>query len=153
MLKSALILRHLPFEGLGSSGSVLEEGGYQLIHIEAGIDSLPDPLDAGLVVVLGVPTGVIDGEAHRCITVERDCLAPRLAARRPTLRIRPGAQAMAAEAGERPNFERWMIGHKVELAQAGFDPDSLRPDEGTHGASPRCADQSVLHAWLGDLPA
>ena len=60
---------------------------------------------------------------------------------------------MGEEAGERPNFERWMIGHSVELAQAGIDPDSLRRDAGAHGASPRCAGQSMLRAWLRDLPA
>ena len=232
MSKSALILRHLAFEDLGSFGCVLEEGGYRLVHVEAGIDPLPDPLDPDLVVVLGGPIGVNDGKAHPCIAVERDWLVPRLAARRPTLGICLGAQLMAAalgakvvqmprkeigfapvflsavgsqgplinladvpvlhwhgeafdipngadnlaattacatqafalgstilglqfhpEAGELPAFERWMIGHSVELAQTGIDPESLRRDSGTHGPSLRRAGQSMLRAWLRDLPA
>ncbi|GAB1584745.1 hypothetical protein [Phyllobacterium phragmitis] len=34
MSKSALILRHLAFEYLGSLAPVLEEEGYQLVHAE-----------------------------------------------------------------------------------------------------------------------
>ena len=48
MSKSALILRHLAFEDLGSFGPVLEDEGYRLNHAEAGIDTLPDPLDPDL---------------------------------------------------------------------------------------------------------
>lgn len=232
MSKSALILRHLVFEDLGSFGPVLEEDGYRLIHAEAGVDTLPDPLAADLVAVLGGPIGVNDTQAYPCMGQERDWLVPRLAARRPTLGICLGAQLMAAalgagvnpmprkeigfsaltltkdginsplrhlsdvpvlhwhgeafdipdgadnlastaacatqafamgpnilglqfhpEAGELPAFERWLIGHSVELAQAGIDPVDLRHDAITHGAALKRAGQSMLRAWLQGLPA
>lgn len=232
MSKSALVLRHLAFEDLGSFGAVLEEEGYRLIPVEAGIDPLPDPLGADLVVVLGGPVGVNDGEAYPCMDAERDWLIPRLAARRPTLGICLGAQLMASalgarvakmprkeigfaplaltgagregplsalegvpvlhwhgeafetpagadnlagtaacatqafamgpallglqfhpEAGELPAFERWLIGHSVELARAGIDPAGLRRDALAHGTSLKRAGRSMLKAWLQELPA
>ncbi len=231
MSKSALILRHLAFEGLGSFGPVLEQEGYRLTHAEAGIDALPDPLAADLVVVLGGPIGVNDTDAYPYMKVERDWLVPRLAARRPTLGICLGAQLMAAalgakvasmpqkeigftpltlteaggksplshlgnvpvlhwhgeafeipdgadhlaetaacptqafamgpailglqfhpEAGELPGFERWLIGHSVELAGAGIDPANLRREARTRGPSLKSAGQTMLHTWLRNLP-
>ncbi|MEO1985339.1 MAG: glutamine amidotransferase [Martelella sp.] len=232
MSKSALILRHLAFEDLGSFGPVIEEDGYRLIHAEAGIDALPDALNPDLVVVLGGPIGVNDGDAYPTMSAERDWLVPRLAARRPTLGICLGAQLMAAalgarvaamprkeigfstltlteagihsplrhlgdvsvlhwhgeafdipdgadnlastaacatqafamgptimglqfhpEAGELPAFERWLIGHSVELAGADVDPAGLRREAETHGPSLKRAGQSMLRAWLQGLPA
>lgn len=232
MSKSALILRHLAFEDLGSFGPVLDEEGYRINHVEAGIDALPDSRDPDLVVVLGGPIGVNDADAYPCMKTERDWLAPRLVSRRPTLGICLGAQLMAAalgakvapmprkeigfsaltltdaginsplrhlwdvpvlhwhgeafdipdgadslagtaasatqafamgatflalqfhpEAGELPAFERWLIGHSVELAQADIDPASLRRDAIAHGPALRHAGQSMLRAWLQDLPS
>ena len=231
MSKSALILRHLAFEDLGSFGPVLEKEGYQIIHAEAGIDALPDPLGPDLVVVLGGPIGVNDVHAYPSMHAERDWLVPRLAAHRPTLGICLGAQLMAAalgakvapmqqkeigfsaltltemggrsplshlknvpvlhwhgeafdipdgadilagteacrtqafamgptilglqfhpEAGELPAFERWLIGHSVELAAAGIAPADLRRDAETLGPPLRSAGQSMLRAWLRGLP-
>ena len=232
MPKSALILRHLAFEDIGSFGVILEEHGYRLLHAEAGIDPLPAPLDPDLVVVLGGPIGVNDAEAYPCIPAEREWLAARLAARRPTLGICLGAQLMAAalgariapmaakeigfepltltqagrqgplralenvpvlhwhgdafetpaeaqnlatteacasqafalgptvlglqfhpEAGELPALERWLIGHSVEVAQAGIAPQSLRSAAREHGDALRRAGQSMLRSWLQALPA
>ena len=100
-MKSALILRHLAFEDLGSFAPVLRDAGYQLQDIEAAVDPLPDPLEPDLVVVLGGPIGVNDGAAYPCMTEERNWLAMRLAADRPTLGICLGAQLMAAALGAR----------------------------------------------------
>ena len=100
MSKSALILRHLAFEDLGSFGPVLDEEGYRINHVEAGIDALPDSRDPDLVVVLGGPIGVNDADAYPCMKTERDWLAPRLAARRPTLGICLGAQLLLSKSYE-----------------------------------------------------
>ena len=99
MSKSALILRHLAFEDLGSFAPVLEEDGYRLILVEAGIDALPDARSADLVVVLGGPISVNDTHAYPVMQDERDWLVPRLAAGRPTLGICLGAQLMATALG------------------------------------------------------
>ena len=229
-MKFALILRHLAFEDLGTFAPVLTDAGYQLQDIEAAVDPLPDPLEPDLVVVLGGPIGVNDGAAFPCMTKERDWLAMRLAADRPTLGICLGAQLMAAalgarvapiaekeigfapltltapgrtgplvhladipvlhwhgegfelpagaerlaatpacetqgfargrsilglqfhpEAGMLPDFERWLIGHSAELAQAGIAPEALRQDAKAHGPALRTAGQAMLKQWLREL--
>ena len=229
-MKFALILRHLAFEDLGTFAPVLTDAGYQLQDIEAAVDPLPDPLEPDLVVVLGGPIGVNDGAAFPCMTEERDWLAMRLAADRPTLGICLGAQLMAAalgarvapiaekeigfapltltapgrtgplvhladipvlhwhgegfelpagaerlaatpacetqgfargrsilglqfhpEAGMLPDFERWLIGHSAELAQAGIAPEALRQDAKAHGPALRTAGQAMLKQWLRGL--
>jgi len=229
-MKSALILRHLAFEDLGSFAPVLRDAGYQLRDIEAAVEPLPDPLEPDLVVVLGGPIGVNDGAAYPCMTEERNWLAMRLAADRPTLGLCLGAQLMAAalgtrvapiakkeigfapltltapgragplvhladtpvlhwhgegfelpagaerlaatpacetqgfargrnilglqfhpEAGMLPDFERWLIGHSAELAQAGIAPEALRQDAGVHGPALRTAGQAMLKQWLRGL--
>ncbi|MBN9885769.1 glutamine amidotransferase [Salipiger abyssi] len=229
-MKSALILRHLAFEDLGTFAPVLRDAGYQLQDIEAAVDPLPDPLEPDLVVVLGGPIGVNDGAAFPCMTEERDWLTMRLAADRPTLGICLGAQLMAAalgarvallaqkeigfapltltapgrvgplvhladipvlhwhgegfalpagterlagtpacetqgfargrnilglqfhpEAGMLPDFERWLIGHSAELAQAGIAPEALRQDAKVHGPALRAAGQAMFRHWLREL--
>lgn len=230
MTKTALILRHVAFEDLGSFAPVLTDAGYDLQGIDAGIDPLPDPLAADLVVVLGGPIGVNEGAAYPCMDQERDWLAMRLAHDRPTLGLCLGAQLMAAalgarvaplpakeigfspltlteagragplkhladvpvlhwhgeafeipqgadllastpacatqafargrtllglqchpEAGTLPDFERWLIGHSTELAQAGIAPEALRQDARAHGPALRTAGQAMLKQWLREL--
>ncbi|WP_417626701.1 glutamine amidotransferase [Pararhodobacter aggregans] len=230
MTKTALILRHVAFEDLGSFAPGLTDAGYHLQGIDAGIDPLPDPLAADLVVVLGGPIGVNEGAAYPCMDQERDWLRPRLAADRPTLGLCLGAQLMAAalgarvaplaakeigfspltlteagragplnhlrevpvlhwhgeafeipqgadllastpacatqafargrtllglqchpEAGMLPDFERWLIGHSAELAQAGIAPEALRQDAKAHGRALRTAGQAMLKQWLREL--
>ena len=56
------------------------------------------------------------------------------------------------EAGELPGLERWLIGHSVELAQAGVSPGTLRRDAAIHGPALRRAGQAMLGAWLKELP-
>ena len=145
-MKSALILRHLAFEDLGSFAPVLRDAGYQLQDIEAAVDPLPDPLEPDLVVVLGGPIGVNDGAAYPCMTEERNWLAMRLAADRPTLGICLGAQLIAAALGARvaPIAEK----------EIGFAPLTLTPP-GWAGPLAHLSDIPVLH-WHGetfDLPA
>ncbi|MEZ5768589.1 MAG: glutamine amidotransferase [Paracoccaceae bacterium] len=229
-MKSALILRHLAFEDLGTFAPVLRDVGYQLRDIEAAVEPLPDPLEPDLVVVLGGPIGVNDSAAFPCMTEERDWLAMRLAADCPTLGICLGAQLMAAALGTRvapiakkeigfapltltapgragplahlsdipvlhwhgegfdlpagterlaatpgcetqgfargrnilglqfhpeaemlPDFERWLIGHSAELAQAGIAPEALRQDAKVHGPALRAAGQAMFRHWLREL--
>lgn len=48
-------------------------------------------------------------------------------------------------------FERWLVGHAVELAAAGIDVDQLRADLLTHGARLGKKADVVLGAWLEGL--
>ena len=50
-----------------------------------------------------------------------------------------------------PGFERWLIGHAVELAGAGVDPVSLRADAARHGAALATKAERIISAWLDRL--
>jgi GMP synthase (glutamine-hydrolysing) len=48
-------------------------------------------------------------------------------------------------------FERWLIGHTVELGKAGIDPNELRKQAQTFGAETREVGRKVLSAWLDQV--
>ncbi|MGC4190140.1 MAG: glutamine amidotransferase [Thermomicrobiales bacterium] len=48
-------------------------------------------------------------------------------------------------------IERWLIGHAVELAAAGIDPNAIRDDAGRFGPVLVKTGTAVLNAWLGQL--
>ena len=48
-------------------------------------------------------------------------------------------------------FERWLIGHAVELAGAGIDVGLLRRQNVIHGPAVAAAGQAVFKAWLDDV--
>lgn len=93
-MKTALVLRHLAFEDLGRLQPVLEQAGYAVRYIEAGVDALPR-LEADLLVILGGPISVYDIEDYPWLEAEIDWIRVRLLADRPTLGICLGAQLMA----------------------------------------------------------
>jgi GMP synthase (glutamine-hydrolysing) len=49
---------------------------------------------------------------------------------------------------EPAQLERWLIGHAVELGNAGIDPRSLRDQAKLYGAATVAAGRAVLSAWL-----
>lgn len=49
-------------------------------------------------------------------------------------------------------IEPWLVGHAVELADAGLDPAALRADARRHGAALKMAGQAMLGDWLDTLP-
>jgi GMP synthase (glutamine-hydrolysing) len=67
-----------------------------------------------------------------------------------------GAKALAlqfhAEVGDR-GFERWLIGHSVELAHAGADVDELRGVHRAHAAALAAAASAMLRAWIDGFEA
>jgi len=52
---------------------------------------------------------------------------------------------------EPASFERWLVGHTVELGKAGIDPRDLRAQARRHAAAARALGGSVLAAWLDSL--
>jgi len=48
-------------------------------------------------------------------------------------------------------FERWLVGHTVELAKAGFDPRELRAQAQMLGPASRELGRDVLAAWLDSV--
>ncbi|WP_099589160.1 glutamine amidotransferase [Stenotrophomonas maltophilia] len=49
-------------------------------------------------------------------------------------------------------FERWLIGHTLELTQAGIDPTDLRAQARRYGAPLAAAATAMFDHWLQDLP-
>lgn len=49
-------------------------------------------------------------------------------------------------------FERWLIGHTLELALAGIDPNDLRAQARRYGAPLAAAATAMFDHWLQSLP-
>ena len=148
------VIRHLAFEDLGSFATVLMANDYQINYFEAAdfelkpnellqIDSLSDDL----LIILGGPISVNDGELFAFIDAEIALLKRRIAADKPTLGICLGAQLIARALGSNIYSGKvkeigWL---GLSLTSAG-EQSSLRYLQAEH-----C---SMLH-WHGetfDLP-
>ncbi|MBG6116543.1 MULTISPECIES: glutamine amidotransferase [unclassified Sphingobium] len=142
MLKTAVAIRHVPFEDLGTFEQPLVEAGFRLHYYDIGVDELwtLEPVKTDLVIVLGGPVGVYDTSSYPFLIDEIALLKDRLAANRPTLGICLGAQLMAAALGARvaPGDEK----------EIGFAPLTLT-EAGAQGPLARLANVPVLH-WHGD---
>lgn len=141
-LKTAVAIRHIHFEDLGTFEAVLASAGYRIHYYDLGVHELwtLDPPLADLLVVLGGPVGVYETEAYPFLAEERQILEARLAAGRPTLGICLGAQQIAAT-----------LGAKVAptgVREIGFSELTLT-DAGRVGPLRHLEGVSVLH-WHGD---
>jgi len=228
MTKICLAIRHVAFEDLGLLGPLVGARGYGVRYHDAGVQPLhADTLLApDLVIVLGGPIGVYEGDAYPFIADEVAAISARIEADKPILGICLGAQMMAAALGARvapgpvkeigwapltltyagqksalaplgttpvlhwhgdncalptgctllastkacpvqaftrapwqlalqfhletepARFESWLVGHTVELGQAGLDPRELRKQARTLGLQTRELGEKVLAAWL-----
>jgi GMP synthase (glutamine-hydrolysing) len=117
------VIRHLAFEDLGSFAAIFEQRGYAIRYFEAGVDDLDDASLAGndLLVVLGGPISVNDGELFPFIEREVELLKQRINARRPTLGICLGAQLIAVAAGAEvfPGPVREIGWYDLHISEAG----------------------------------
>lgn len=142
MLKSAIAIRHIHFENLGTFEAVLAGAGYKLHYHDIGVDSLSmlAPVQPDLLIVLGGPVGVYETDAYPFLAWERAVLARHLAAGRPTFGICLGAQQIAATLGAKvaPTGVKEIGFSPLTLTAAGL-ASPLRHLDGV----------SVLH-WHGD---
>lgn len=136
----ARVVVHVAFEDPGTFGPVLEEKGYVLETLQAGVDDLGDPLAPDLLLVLGGPIGVGEEADYPFLRDELGLIRKRLEARRPTLGVCLGAQLMAASLGARvhPGPAKEIGWKKLDLTAEGR-VSCLAPLE----------DAAVLH-WHGD---
>lgn len=147
-MKRALIVRHVPFEGIAGFREPVEAAGYELERIDVADPEFsrtnfnaPD-----LLILMGGPMGVYERDAHPWIDCEIDRLASRISLGLPTLGVCLGAQmiaaAMAAEV------------HAGPVKEVGFGPVTLH-DTAADSPLRHIADVPMLH-WHGDtfpLPA
>lgn len=141
-MKTAIAIRHLDFEDLGTLQPLLAERGYAIRYVDATLDDLSAPSlqAADLLVVLGGPIGAFDEHLYPFLLGELALLHARLASGRPLLGICLGAQLIARALGAcvRP------MGHK----EIGFGPLALTA-QGQASPLALLGSTPVLH-WHGD---
>ncbi len=148
--KTALAIRHVPFEDLGTLETVLAAYGYGIMYREAGLDDLGafDPASPDLLVILGGPIGAYEEDAYPFVLDELRLLDRRLAADLPTLGICLGAQLMARALGAKV--------YQGQQKEIGWSP--LRLTEAGKQSCLRLVspEQTAVLHWHGDtfdLPA
>ncbi|MDR5866726.1 glutamine amidotransferase [Halomonas koreensis] len=141
-MKTALALRHIHFEDLGTLETVLHERGYAVTYLDPSRDDLGgrEAQRPDLLIVLGGPLGACDDERYPFLERELGVVRRRLASGRPLLGICLGAQLIARARGA----EVLPLGVK----EIGFAPLTLTP-EGEHSVLAPLGDTPVLH-WHGD---
>jgi GMP synthase (glutamine-hydrolysing) len=102
-VKSAIAIRHLHFEDLGTLGPLLEGAGYQVRYVDVCVEDIAalNPVESDLLIVLGGPIGAYQDNLYPTLKDELKLLENRLASQRPTLGICLGSQLMARALGER----------------------------------------------------
>ncbi|WP_207796698.1 glutamine amidotransferase-related protein [Sphingomonas oleivorans] len=100
-MKTAIALRHVAFEDLGTFEQPLVEAVYELRYHDVGLDTWDeDGLDAAcLLVVLDGPIGVYETKEDPSLADELAFVRKRLDGGAPTFGVCLGAQVMAAALG------------------------------------------------------
>lgn len=118
-----LALQHVGFEDLGVFASILTDFGFSTEYRQAGVTPITGAewIGADLVVVLGGPVGVYEGDKYPWILNEIEGLKNRLARQAPTIGICLGAQLMAAALGSRvyPGVGKEIGWGKLDFAESG----------------------------------
>jgi GMP synthase (glutamine-hydrolysing) len=142
-MPSAIAIRHVAFEDLGSFAAVLERRGWKISYRDATVDDLAaaELMAADLVVVLGGPIGAYEEALYPFLVDELRLIEQRLAAGRPVLGICLGSQLMARVLGARvyPGTGKEIGWAPLQLTEAGRGSCLAPLGDGT----------PVLH-WHGD---
>jgi GMP synthase (glutamine-hydrolysing) len=144
--RSALVIRHVPYEGVAAFREPIEAAGFVIDRIDVADPGFAavDLREPDLVIMMGGPMGVYEQEAHPWIACQLRRLTQRLAASQPTLGVCFGAQMIAAALGAEV--------YPGPVHEIGFDPVVIHQ---LAGPLQHLAEVPVLH-WHGDtfsLPA
>ncbi|RVU07727.1 glutamine amidotransferase [Novosphingobium umbonatum] len=141
-MKTALIIRHVPYEGVAGFRAPIEAAGYDVDRIDVADPAFStlDLREPDLLIMMGGPMGVYETEQHPWIRCQMRRLALRLAADRPTLGVCFGAQMMAAALGAEV--------YRGPRKEVGFHPVRLH-DHAQDTPLRHIVDVPVLH-WHGD---
>jgi GMP synthase (glutamine-hydrolysing) len=141
-VRRALIIRHVPYEGVAGYRQPIEAAGYEVDRIDVtdpGFASL-DLREPDLLIMMGGPMGVYEQDRHPWIGCQLRRLETRLAADRPTLGVCFGAQMIAAALGGEV--------YAGPVKEVGFHPIRIHADA-RDSPLRHLADVPVLH-WHGD---
>lgn len=140
--KSALIIRHVPYEGVAAFRGPIESAGYSVDRIDVTDPDFPsiDLCAHDLLIMMGGPMGVYEQDRYPWIACQLRRLAARLNADMPTLGVCFGAQMIAAALGARV--------YPGPVKEVGFHPVQIH-DNATDGPLRHLVDVPVLH-WHGD---
>ncbi|MEM9216217.1 MAG: glutamine amidotransferase [Cyanobacteria bacterium P01_F01_bin.150] len=143
-MKTAIAIRHVAFEDLGSLAPVLKAQGYTIRYLDAGVDDLSaiDAESPDLVVILGGPIGAYDEQDYPFLLDELRLLERRLKADLPTLGICLGAQLIARVLGAE-------VYPGKRGKEIGWSPISLSEAGLKSVLQPLITTDAVLH-WHGD---
>ncbi len=141
-MKRALIIRHVPHEGVAGFREPIEAAGYHVDRIDVADPAFAtlDLRKPDLLIMMGGPMGVYEQDRHPWIACQLRRLAVRLDADRPTLGVCFGAQMIAAALGSRV-----FPGPVKEL---GFHPVAVH-DSAAANPLQHIAQVPILH-WHGD---
>lgn len=141
-MKSALIIRHTPYEGIAGFRAPVEAAGYVIDRIDVTDPAFADVDfdEPDLVVLMGGPMGVYETEAHPWLACEIVRLSRRIMLDRPTLGVCLGAQVIAAAMGARV--------YPGPVKEVGFAPVTINP-LGLNSPLRHIEGVPVLH-WHGD---
>ncbi len=140
--KTALIIRHVPHEGVAGYREPIEAAGYHVDRIDVADPAFAtlDLRAPDLLIMMGGPMGVYEQDQYPWIACQLRRLSQRLEADRPTLGVCFGAQMMAAALGAHV----YPGPHK----EVGFRPVTVRT-EALDGPLRHLVGVPVLH-WHGD---
>lgn len=141
-MKTALVIRHTPYEGIAGFRLPVEEAGYVIDRIDVTDPAFAeiDFDEPDLVVMMGGPMGVYETECHPWITTEITRLARRIMLDRPTLGVCLGSQMIAAAMGSRV--------YPGPVKEVGFAPVAIN-EAGLGSPLRHIETVPVLH-WHGD---
>lgn len=141
-LKSALVIRHVHFEDLGTFAAPLRRAGYDIKYRDLGTEDFlnfaPDAPD--LLIVLGGPIGAYEDLTYPFLQREVEVVRARLKTARPTLGICLGAQLIARASGAKV--------FPSGVKEIGFDPISL--SEAGRASPLRHLETVPMLHWHGD---
>jgi len=141
-MKTAIALRHIHFEDIGTFAAVLNERGYQLQYLDPILGEIDDAAiqQADLLIVLGGPIGAYDEQVYPFLEQELSSVRQRLDSGKPLLGICLGAQLMARALGAKV--------YPLGVKEIGFAPLTLTA-AGEESVLAKLDDTPVLH-WHGD---
>ena len=143
-MKTAIAVRHVHFEDLGSLAPALERAGYQIRYADSCVDDIAalDPVAPDLVVVLGGPIGAYEDDLYPSLKDELNMLEKRFSANRPTIGICLGAQLMARALGARV--------YPTGLKEIGWGQITVQPAGSDSAIRHLGQDNTAVLHWHGD---